>query len=172
MWHILCFETVAPVAQVGLQLATMLNLAWNFWFSFFYLLSTEIASLYHHACFYVILGINWAQCFVQDRLPTMPHPRLLNTHLCSHGTGLRPIEFLLGTSVNSVLLFLYKVYSRHAINDKNNTLRQTLKVNVRKAGLNGVGEPGAIALLLAGLGGVPENRSLGEILDRGQNIKT
>lgn len=142
MWHILCFETVAPVAQVGLQLATMLNLAWNFWFSFFYLLSTEIASVYHHACFYVILGINWAQRFVQDRRPTMLHPRLLNTHLCSHGTGLRPIEFLLGTSVNLVLVFIYKVYSRHTMNDKNNTLRQMLKVNVRKATRTGRAEWG------------------------------
>lgn len=34
----------------------------------------------------------------------------------------------------------------------------------------GLGEPGAVALLLAGLGGVPENGRLGEILDRGQNI--
>lgn len=140
-----CFETVAPVAQDGLQLATMLNLTLNFWFSFFYLLGTETASVYHHAYFYVTLGINWAQHFVQDRLRTMPHPHLLNIHLCSHWTGLRPIAFLLGTSVNSMLLFLYKAC---IIADTQWMTRTThwgrcwkwmWGRQIGKAGLNGVG---------------------------------
>lgn len=171
-----CFETVAPVAQDGLQLATVLNLTLNFWFSFFYLLGTETASVCHHASFYVTLGTNWAQHFVQDRLRTMPHPHLLNIHLCSHWTGLRPIAFLLGTSMNSVLLFLSKAC---IIADTQWTIRTTHWGRcwkwmwgryIGKAGWRGLGEPGAVALLPAGLGGVPENGRLGEILDRGQNI--
>lgn len=133
----ICFETVAPVAQVCFQFATLLRLALNLYF----LSSTY--SILRLPMYLTMHTFMWCWGSTEPKALCK-----IGKHSANYATSLvswilimqslnRTYTYCISVgyiSEHSVALSLQSLcYSRHTMNDKHNTLWKMLKVNVRKA---------------------------------------